>query len=329
MNTTETFQHKSYSFYPDIYNNQNIIWVEFPAGNIELLEHLKIHAGNHLKKVDSNWYVPNNGLFRTLFRFNEHELKRIPEINRDAYEYFVDELYNKGYKIRTIKTYSNEFNHFLRVFDKIHVSELTPEQIRSYLYYCTAVKKQSTNLIHSRVNSMKFYYEDLLGKKDYFKSVPRPQKLSKYSNPFTLKEVDKMIAKTKNPKHKLLLTVCYGLGLKVSELVQIKYSDIDEENMKIRITEGKNDSNFYYINLTKSILDEINEFKEEYCETEYLFAGNEGKQYSIRSVQKVFSDAMKRVNIKQTIGLYNIHKPYSTQLIERGIDLDFIEEYIK
>lgn len=329
MSALQTFQHKNYSFYPDYFDQQNIIWVDFPDNKTELLDHLKEFTNNHLKNVDGRWYVPNNGLYRTLFRFNEHEVSRIPEINQDIYEQFVDNLYDKGYKLRTIKTYSNEFNHFLRVFETIKVSELTTLQIRSYLYYCTTVKKNSINLIHSRINSMKFYYEEILGKKNYFKSIPRPQKVSKYTNPFTLKEVEKMIDKTKNQKHRLLLVVCYGLGLKVSEIVEIKYSDIELENRRIRISENENSTDFYYVNLPKSILDEINNFKEKYGETKYLFSGHGGKKYSIRSVQKVFSDAMKRINKNLTIGLYNIQKPYSTQLIERGIDLKFIEEFIE
>ncbi len=327
MESASTFQHKLYTYTTDLYKQQNIIWIDFTDNNGELLNHLKKFVGKNLSEIDGRWYVPNNGLHRTLFRFDEHELKRIPAINKEIYQQFVDELYDRGYKMRTIKTYSNEFNHFLRVFKKIRVDEFTDIHIRSYLYYCTAIKKNSTNLIHSRVNAMKVYYEEILGKTGFMNNVPRPQKVSEYSNPFTLREVEKMIEKTKNKKHKLLLIVCYGLGLRVSEIVHIKYSDIDKENMRIRIDQGKG-TNPYYVNLPETILDEINAYRESRGETLYLFEGSKGGQYSIRAVQKVFSDAMKRINKNLTIGLYNMHKPYSTQLIERGIDMDFVEKYI-
>ena len=140
-------------------------------------------------------------------------------------------------------------------------------------------------------------------------------------------DVKRLFDHTPNLKHNTMLRLCYGMGLRVSELVGLKVADIDSRNMQVHIrrAKGKKDR---YVNLPKSILDQLRGYFKVYRPKEYLFEGQYGGAYTTRSAQAVFKQAMKAAGINKQIGIHGLRHSYATHLMEAGTDIGHIQKLL-
>ena len=117
------------------------------------------------------------------------------------------------------------------------------------------------------------------------------------------------------------------MGLRVSEIVNLKIEDIDSVKMKVFIerAKGKKDR---YANLPKSILKELRLYYKEHQPKKFLFEGKYGEQYSIRSAQQVFKTAMNKAGIIKTVGIHALRHSYATHLLEYGTDISLIQKLL-
>lgn len=124
-----------------------------------------------------------------------------------------------------------------------------------------------------------------------------------------------------------MLRLCYGLGLRVSELVGLKVADIDSGNMQVHIqrAKGKKDR---YVALPSSILEQLRAYFREYRPKEYLFEGQYGGAYTARSAQAVFKQALRKAGINKQIGIHGLRHSYATHLLEAGTDIGFIQKLL-
>lgn len=233
----------------------------------------------------------------------------------------------KGYSANTVRTYSTEFAQLLSVLKGNPVEELTPERLRSYFLYCHEKLKLSESEIHSRMNAVKFYFEQVLHRQKMFFDIPRPKKKLLLPKMLSKAEIKKIIAAPENPKHSLVLKVCYGMGLRVSEVVALKLSDIDSAEMLVRIEQGKGKKDRIAV-LPHSLLPELREYYLSYRPKVYLFEGKEGEAYSVRSAQSVFKKAIVKAGIRKKIGIHGLRHSFATHLMETGTDIRFIQELL-
>ena len=140
-------------------------------------------------------------------------------------------------------------------------------------------------------------------------------------------EIKKIFSQTKNPKHLLMLQLCYSMGLRVSEVVGLKLSHFNNDDMLVLIEDAKGKKD-RYTNLHEAVLLLLRAYYKEYTPKEWLFEGQYGGQYSIRSVQTVFKNAMKKANINKTIGIHGLRHSYATYLLEHGADIRFIQKLL-
>ncbi len=193
--------------------------------------------------------------------------------------------------------------------------------------YCIDHSKLSENTIHSRMNAVKFYFEQVLQRPKFFMEIPRPKKRNVLPKVLSQNDIREMFEVTKNPKHKLLLQLCYGMGLRVSELVNLKISDIDSQRMQVLVNQGKGKKDRYVV-LPESILVQMRDYFKEFKPKEYFFEGQKGDQYAARSAQKVFKEAMRKAGINKKIGIHSLRHSYATHLIEQGTDIRFVQELL-
>ncbi|HMN33633.1 MAG TPA: tyrosine-type recombinase/integrase, partial [Chitinophagaceae bacterium] len=201
------------------------------------------------------------------------------------------------------------------------------ERLQSYFLYCHNELKLSENQIHSRMNAIKFYFEQVLHKPKMFFDIPRPKKPLLLPKSLNTDEVKRLFAVTENLKHRLILQLCYGMGLRVSEIVNLKIADIDSHDMKVRIHRGKGKKD-RFVNLPITVLEDLRIYYQEYSPKDYLFEGQYGGQYGVRSAQMVFKEAMKKAKIKKQIGIHGLRHSYATHLLEFGTDITFIQKLL-
>lgn len=314
------------------HKEQNVIFIRF-AFSSELNEWVRSLTGAKWSQTQKAWYVLDNKTYREKFGLpamhvvGKEALGHIHEVNRPAMEKYIETLQLKAYSPNTITTYRNEFGQLLQTLKDYEVDSLDAERLRSYFLYCVDTLKLSENTLHSRMNAIKFYFEQVLKHDKIFIDIPRPKKPSTLPKNISTRNVKKLFEVTSNLKHNLMLKLCYGMGLRLSEIVNLKITDIDSISMQVLIeqAEGKKDR---YVNLPETILEQLQEYYKAYNPQKYLFEGKYGDKYSIRSAQQVFKIALKKAKIKKKVGIHGLKHSFATHLLENGTDIKFIEELL-
>lgn len=315
----------------DTHNDKAVILIrfEYNTEHNRLVSQLKGVRWSNVKKT---WYVTDTPAYRRKFGIKPEPvakeiLTHIHPINQPALYTFIETLQLKAYSPSTIITYRNEFAQLLYVLKDKPIGDLDTTRLRSYFLYCVNTLKLSENTLHSRMNAVKFYYEQVLHREKFFFEIPRPKKPSILPKVINAKDIKKLFSVTTNLKHQVMLKLCYGMGLRVSELVNLKITDIDSKNLQVFI-EGAKGKKDRYANLPESILEQLREYFKEYRPQKYLFEGQYGDQYSKRSAQQVFKGALKKAGINKEVGIHGLRHSFATHLLENGTDVRFIQELL-
>jgi len=328
-----SFNHLNYKFSTGEHYKKDVIFVLFPFNKLlqkELRSEFPTAKWSASKRC---WYLPDINAIRNEIglspktEMGKTVISQIHSINQAALKRMHETLLLKAYSPNTIRTYCVEFSQLLYLLKDTHVNTLTPERLRSYILYCIRNLKISENLIHSRLNAIKFYFEQVLHREKMFIEIPRPKKKSSLPKVMNKSDIAKIFSKVKNLKHLVMLKLCYGMGLRVSEIVKLKITDIDSQLMQVHIeaAKGKIDR---YVTLPASILDDLRNYYKAYRPKVYLFEGQYGGQYSIRSVQAVFKNAMQKAKINKSVGIHGLRHSYATHLLECGTDMYFIQKLL-
>ena len=329
-----TFSYKNYQFSAGVHHNKSVIFVHFPA-NLQRKNELRERFPSAKWSASKYcWYIADTAAIRKetglppKTEMGKAVLTQIYPVNRLALNRMHETLLLKAYSPSTMRTYCIEFSQLLYLLKDKPVDSLTPERLRSYFLYCAKTLKLSENIIHSRLNAIKFYFEQVLHReKLFFGEIPRPKKKSTLPKVISKKDIVKIFAQVENPKHLLMLKLCYGMGLRVSEIVNLKVPDIDSSRMLVHI-EGAKGKKDRYVTLPSSILDELRSYYRVYRPKSYLFEGQLGGQYAIRSVQAVFKKAMQQAKINKSVGIHGLRHSYATHLLECGTDMVFIQKLL-
>ncbi|MFZ4799183.1 MAG: tyrosine-type recombinase/integrase [Bacteroidia bacterium] len=300
--------------------------------NAEWIARIKKLEGVRWSSSLKAWHLPDTEENRLRFKITIAEvikagLNEISTENKQELNRFIETIQLKGYSPATLKTYKNEFTLYLMYINDCLAKNCTYEAVSNYLLYCINELKLSEATIHCRINAIKFYYEQVLKQEKFFMEIPRPKKHLQLPKVLATADVKKLFEVTPNLKHNTMLKLCYGMGLRVSEITNLKIKDIDSKRMQVFIerAKGKKDR---YANLPESLLPQLRDYFKQYKPKEYLFEGQKGGAYSIRSVQQVFKQAMINANINKTLGIHSLRHSFATHLLENGTDIRFIQELL-
>lgn len=246
--------------------------------------------------------------------------------NLAALNRFIEQLKLKAYSTSTIKTYRNEFLQLLQLLKNKPVNELTSDDLRRYFVYCFETLRLTENTLHSRINALKFYFEQVLGREKFFWEIPRPKKEIQNPKFFNQEEVAAIIKAVGNLKHRVMLMLAYSAGLRVSEVVSLKSRQVDSERMCIFIerAKGKKDR---IVPLSPVILVLLREYWRAYKPSKvgYLFEGQvKAEPYSARSLQLVLAAAKRKARILKPGSIHSLRHSFATHLLDKGTDVTII-----
>lgn len=257
---------------------------------------------------------------------NSKPITTISEYNQKQLHLFLQQLQLKAYSSSTIRTYKNEFCCFLQAIKNTKADSLETERIKDYLQYCHLTLKLTENTIHSRMNALKFYYEQVLQKEKLFWEIPRPKKQIQIPNFFNQDEIAQILKNTINVKHKTMLMLAYATGMRVSEVIHLKVYNIDSSRMQIKIEQAKGKKD-RMISLSPTLLVMLREYFIAYkpSKTGYLFYGTEKTEpYSARSFQMVIQAAKERAGILKSGSTHALRHSFATHLLDHGTDVTMI-----
>ncbi len=234
---------------------------------------------------------------------NKPDIAQLSEANRLSFEKYIQTLILKAYSNSTIKTYRNEFFQLLKEIKNKPVDDLNIEDIRRYIYYCFKKYEISEATANSRINAIKFYYEQVLGKERMFVELPRPKKPLILPKVLGENELARLFNAVPNLKHKAILFTAYSAGLRVSEVIALQLNHVDSDRMQLYIksAKGKKDR---YVGLSPLLLDVLRVYvkSSKIKPLKYVFESVEpGIAYSAASAEKIFNNAKHKAGIKKEI----------------------------
>ncbi len=252
----------------------------------------------------------------------------IAQANKHIIPEMIKHLQLKGYSSSTSKTYTNEMAVFLKAVKDHGADEFTTKRIKDYLCYCAATLKLTENTLHSRMNALKFYYEQVLNRSRFFWEIPRPKKQVLLPHFFNQDEVAAIIRAASNIKHRAMLMLAYSSGLRVSEVVNMKTAEIDSKRMCILIKQAKGKKD-RMVTLSPVLLVMLREYAKQYKPDTrgWLFEGNiKGNAYSTRSLQEVIQAAKVKAGIIKPGSIHALRHSFATHLVDKGTDVTMIQK---
>ena len=217
----------------------------------------------------------------------------------------------RGYSDKTVKNYIFHVGRFLE----------SGKSVEDYLVWMVdnVYRDESIRLAGFAIK----FYLSCIGIDDYieFPNVKREKKL-----PVVLskKEIESMIKTTHNIKFRLMIMLGYGCGLRVSEIVSIKWSDVDftRNVLHIKNAKGKKDRVVMLSPKIKKILRSIDD------NNEYILTTQRKTKYSTRSVQEIVSKLANLAGIRKKVSPHTLRHSFATHLLEQGIDIHYIKELL-
>ena len=231
------------------------------------------------------------------------------------------------YSSNTIKTYQNAFVEFINYHHTSDIDKIDETKIVAYLRYLVTDRKVSTSYQNQAINSIKFYYEKVLRGNRKIYTIDRPKLEKTLPTILSMEEIQALISHTENIKHKAMLMLAYSAGLRVSELINLKISDIDSKRNQITIHQGKGKKDRMTL-LSKKALDILRIYFVEYKPKDYLFEGQFGKEYSARSIQMVMQNSLQKAGINKKATMHTLRHSFATHLLENGTSLRYIQSLL-
>ncbi|MCD6564680.1 MAG: site-specific integrase [Bacteroidales bacterium] len=329
----------------DHHRNQKVVLIKF-AYNFKLIEQVKKLSGSRWSQTKRCWYLPVDNFNLDIF------LNKISGIaDTDASNIkdggasnistgrtkksfstklpkgYLEILEQKRYAKSTIKTYTTYFRQFVDYFSGQSLEEVSVEQINDYLLKLIHEESMSSSKQNQYINAIKFYYEKVLGMEKQYYKVERPKKEEKLPDVLSKEEIASMIKLTKNLKHKSIIVIIYSCGLRRSEAINLKLTDIDSKRMLVKIRGGKGKKD-RYVQLADGTLKELRKYYKEHNPLKWLFTGQKGGQYSAESIENVVKQAAKRARIKKNVYPHILRHSFATHHLEQGTDLRYIQEWL-
>ena len=235
-----------------------------------------------------------------------------------------DELKLRNYSRETIKSYLTCLGDYFRHIKTVK-KEPDTAMIKKYLLE-KQDREQSPQTINLHLNAIKYFYREI------FKSEAAiPLKFSKTSKklPVVLsrQEIEKMINSIENKKHKLLIALSYGAGLRVSEVINLRIRDLDFDETTIHIKEAKGKKDRITV-FPEKIGNDLEKLIFGKAGKDLVFESERGGKLTERTAQKVFENALNKTNIKKEATFHSLRHSFATHLLENGVDVRYVQELL-
>lgn len=233
---------------------------------------------------------------------------------------FIQEMNRRNYSKNTINNYVSCLNVFFSEVKKDHPKNINQFDIKQFLSSCIKVNTQ-----RNYQGAIKKFYDICLNQKNKFKNIPYARVEKKLPIVLSKDEIQKMFDVCDNLKHKTILTLLYACGLRVSELLNLKWSHIDRSRMIINVIQGKGNKD-RQVMLPQNIIPLLEKYYKEYKPKEYVLNGQNSLQYSDRSVLQVVKHLAEKANISKRVYTHLLRHCSFTHLCESGTDINLIQK---
>jgi len=331
----------------ELHREKDVVLIKFKYDTklIELVRQVNGATWSHSKK---SWYVTNNDFdLHKIFNIfngiafvdysslnqkynkksNKQKHKNIIKPTVNLPQAYYNMLDQKRYSANTKVTYIAYFKDYVRYFEGKNLEEIPLEEINTYILDLIRNKNISASQQNQRINSIKFYYEKVLGYDKIKYNIERPKSSTSLPNTLSVAEIKRMLDVTKNIKHKCIISLLYSAGLRRSELTDLRLENILSDQMKIKIKSSKGNKD-RYVGLSNHLLELLREYFVDYRPKVWLIEGQNKEQYSGTSILHVVKNSARKAGIFRRVTPHMLRHSFATHHLESGTDLRYIQEFL-
>jgi site-specific recombinase XerD len=204
---------------------------------------------------------------------------------------------------------------------------ISVEETRDFFHHLITTQKAAWGTCNLKLSGIKFFYHHVLGQRDFSLRIPA-KRSGRLPEPLSRSEISRILEVVDNLKHRVLLMTAYGGGLRVSEVVHLRPTDIHSDRMLIRVNQGKGRRDRYTL-LSSRLLEELRAYWRQYRPKDgWLFPGYRNKPLSERAAQTIFYTAKERAGVLHGHGIHCLRHSFATHLMEAGVSLTVIQRLL-
>lgn len=244
------------------------------------------------------------------------ELKDAPESSKESY-------------LRRIQTFIKFIAEQQKSIDDINLRD-----VQQYILYLKKEKCLKPGTINNYISAIRFFYTWVLGKEWDSKKIPRMKRQQSFLVIPPKEDVLAILNATNNLKHKAILVLIYGSGLRVGEVAKLKINDICSKTMRIRVDQAKHNTNRYTI-LSDKALEILREYfkthfsPKGYNRNDWLFPGqNPNEHINVKTIKNTLIKLRNKLNLDQNISAHTLRHCFATHALEDGVDIVFIQQML-
>ncbi len=242
----------------------------------------------------------------------------------------------KGTPASSRESYLRRMNAFIRFMQKNDraLEEVTPTDIQKYILYLKRERELSAGTINNYISAIRFFYTHVLEKEWDAKKIPRMKRITSFPVIPPRQDVRFILDATRNLKHKAILSLIYGSGLRVSEVAKLKINDICSKTMRVRVENAKHGTNRYTILSENALLALRAYFKaylssKPYKPEDWLFPGQKpGDHINVKTIKNTLIKLRNRLHLDTRISAHTLRHCFATHCLEEGVDLVLIQQML-
>jgi site-specific recombinase XerD len=236
----------------------------------------------------------------------------------------IDDMQIRNLSAHTQRAYVSKVFGFACHFRK-SPEHLGPTEIRMYLIHLTQERCLSTSTIIVTVSALRFFYGVSLKRPWAVEDIPTSRKAKKLPVVMSQDEVTRFLGAVRNLKHRVILTVCYATGLRISEAVRLKPAAIDSQRMVIRVDQGKGRRD-RYVMLPPKLLAILRDYWKLTRPGEWLFPGDRpGQPVTPSTIDRTCREVRQQCGIGKPVTPHSLRHAFAVHLLEAGTDLRTIQ----
>ncbi|MBR9861474.1 tyrosine-type recombinase/integrase [bacterium] len=241
---------------------------------------------------------------------------------------FLQFMNSKGLSENTKKVYLSVIELFFLCFKETKPDQITNENVEEFISTEIVQKGYSRSYQKQVVSALKCYYRNRTDFQLNLESLPKIKKSRTLPKVLSNDEVRRIIECTRNLKHRTILMIMYGCGLRIGELLNLRLTDIQSDRLQITIIQGKGFKD-RVVPISNQILENLRAYYKAYKPKTYLFESTKpGIPYSRESVNQFLKRYAKQAGIQKRVYAHMLRHSYATHLLETGVSLRHIQELL-
>lgn len=238
---------------------------------------------------------------------------------------FLDELARRNYSPRTVEAYLAGLVRFVRHYGR-SPDQANADDLRAFQLHLVE-RKVSWSQFNQTTCALRFFFAHVLDRPDFVPFIPFGRRVHKLPVILSPEEVRRLLSAVVHPRHRLMLRLAYGCGLRLGEVLRLRVADLDSGRGTLWVRGGKGGKD-RGVPLPACLLDELRTWWRLQRPADYLFPNRQGQPLHAANLQRAFGLALVASGLTKPASVHTLRHCYATHLLEAGTDLPTLQRLL-